>query len=241
MTYKIAICNDEVAESKYLTLLISTWIEQSENLTVLLSTFNSTEEFLSVYEKDKDFDILLLNIEMDEINEIDLAKRIHEEDSSLQIVFVTRVSDYKAHGYEVPALHYLKKPVRSEKLLEVLNQAVANLHKSERPILFQLENKTIRIPADSIMFAKASEGLVVVHTIGNSFHVKSSISAVKKLLGDEFVRCHRSYIVSLKYIREITKTDVVLDNDKSIPLARTLYSKVNQDFISFSNSSQSYQ
>lgn len=241
MTYKIAICNNEVAESKYLTLLVTTWIEQSENSKVILSTFKSTEEFLSVYEGDKDFDILLLNVEMDEINEIEISKRIHEEDSSLQIVFVTRVTDYKAHGYEVSALHYLKKPVRSEKLSEVLDQAVANLHKTERPILFQLENKTIRIPEDSILFAEASGGLVVVHTIDNSFHVKSSISAVKKLLGDEFVRCHRSYIIGLKYIQEITKSEVILNNGKSIPVARTLYNKVNQDFITFSNSPQSYQ
>ncbi len=235
MTYKIAICNNEVAESKYLTLLVTTWIEQSENLTVVLSTFKSTEEFLSTYEVDKDFDILLLNIEMDEINEIELSKRIHEEDSSLQIVFITGVPDYKAQGYEVSALHHLKKPVRSEKLLEVLNQAVDNLQKTERPILFHLENKTTRIPADSILYVDATGSSVVIYTIGNSVHVKSSISEVKKLLGDEFVRCHRSYIVGLKHIKKITKAEVVLDNGKSIPLARTAYSKVNQEFLTFSN------
>lgn len=236
MTYKIAICNDEVAESKYLTLLVTTWIKESDNLTVILSAFKSTEEFISVYEEDKDFDILLLNIEMDEINEIELSKRIHEKDSGLQIVFVTGLSDYKTQGYDTSALHHLKKPVRSEKLLEVLNQAVENLQKKERPILFHLEDQSIRLPEDSILFAEASGNLVVVHTIDNSFHVNSSMSEVKKLLGDKFVRCHRSYIVNLTHVKEITKAGVVLANRESIPLARTSYSKVNQEFTTFSSS-----
>ncbi len=241
MTYKIAICNNEVAESKYLTLLVTTWIKESDDLTVILSTFKSTEEFLSAYEEDKDFDILLLNIEMGEINEIELSKRLHEEDCGLQIVFVTGLSDYNTKEYDTSALHHLKKPVRSEKLLEVLNQAVENLHKIKRPILFQFEDQSIRLPEDSILFVEASGNLVVVHTIDNSFHVNSSISEVKKLLGDKFVRCHRSYIVNLTHVKEITKAGVVLANRESIPLARTSYSKVNQEFITFSNSSQSYQ
>ena len=64
-----------------------------------------------------------------------------------------------------------------------------------------------------------------------------SITAVEKLLVEkaqgEFVRCHRSYIVGIKYIKSIKKADITLDNGMVIPLSRGNYQEVNQAFIRY--------
>lgn len=232
MNYKIAICDDEVTEIKYLSSLVTNWARQSGNVTAIW-TFESAEGFLFNYAEHKDYDILLLDIEMKAINGIDLAKQIRADNSLVQIIFITGFPDFIADGYEVSALHYLMKPVSGKKLSEVLKRAVVNLGKTKQKVLFSIDGETVGVTADKIMFVEAFAHSVVISTLDNSFEVKMSISEAERLLGDEFIRCHRSYIVGLKYISRITKTDVILDNDELVPLARSAYGKVNQAFISF--------
>ena len=61
----------------------------------------------------------------------------------------------------------------------------------------------------------------------------AEISDMEAQLGDGFVRCHRSYIVGLRHVNRITKTDVVLDGGEAIPLSRRMYNEVNQAFIAY--------
>ena len=66
-----------------------------------------------------------------------------------------------------------------------------------------------------------------------SFRVEETISGLEKRLGDGFVRCHRSYLAALKYVRKITRTDVVMDTGARLPLSRRRYDAVNQAFIHY--------
>lgn len=77
------------------------------------------ESFLFRYEEKKDYDILLLDVEMKAISGMELARRIRRENDSVQIVFITGYPDYISEGYDVSALHYLMKPISAGKLSEV--------------------------------------------------------------------------------------------------------------------------
>lgn len=232
MKYHIAICDDEQSEIIYIKSLVAAWAGQNGN-TVIIKEFKSAEAFLFDYADHKDYDILLLDIKMKNISGVELAKTIRKENVSIQIVFITGYPDFIAEGYEVAALHYLMKPVTGEKLSEVLMRACDNLGRDERAVLFHVDGELMRIPANKILFAEAFAHVVLIHTKDGSFEVKMPISEAERFLGDEFVRCHRSYIVSLKDIRRITKNSVILDSGKEIPLARSAYGKVNQAFISY--------
>lgn len=232
MNYKIAVCDDNAIDLKYISTLVNEWAKSSENMAII-NTFPSAEAFLFHYADDKSYDILLLDIEMGKINGIELAKQIRAENEAVQIVFITGFPNFIAEGYDVSALHYLMKPVIAEKLFAVLDKAVKNLRKVERSIQFDIDGESMRVPADKIIFAEAFAHLVVINIAGNSFTVKMSISEVEKMLGEGFIRCHRSYIVGLKYIRSISKTDVMLDNSMKIPLSRSSYNSVNQAFIHY--------
>lgn len=237
MKYKIAICDDEIVEVKYLSSLVTEWAKQTDNISSI-STFESAESFLFDYAENKDYDIILLDIEMSgtnnrvhTMNGVELAKLNRKDNNILQIVFITGFPNFIAEGYEVSALHYLIKPVSVTKLFSVLDRACENLNKHERSILLDITGESMRISIDKIMYAEAFAHSVMIQTADNKLEVKISITEIEKLFGDGFIRCHRSYIVGLKYIKRITKTDVILDNNKSIPLSRNSYDKVNQAFI----------
>lgn len=227
---KIAICEDEPSQIKYLKGIIGVWSKNCDE-TVRVQAFQSAEAFLFTYSEDKNFDILMLDIQMKDMNGIELAKKIRKDNDMLQIIFITGFSDYISEGYEVSALHYLMKPVSEQKLMEVLDRAVTHLRKSKRTVLFHMGSGNVRIPADDIYYAEAFSHYVTLYTNDGQENFNMSLSNMEKLLGDGFFRCHRSYIVNMKHVRRITRNAMILDIGKEIPLSRALYDDANQAFI----------
>ena len=232
MKYKLAICDDNSIDRDYLSSVVAEWAECSGH-TVQAETFSSAEAFLFHYAEVKDYDILLLDIEMQDMNGIELAKKIRLNNAWVQIVFITGYPDFISEGYEVSALHYLMKPAKKEKLFQVLDKAAGLLQKKERYILLQLGSESIRIPADAIIYVEAFSHYLTIHTTYLAYEAKLSMSQMEELLGEGFVRCHRSYIANLKHISRITKTEIIFDSNQTIPLARNAYNAVNLAFIGY--------
>ena len=136
MKYKIAICDDSDADTQYVLDMVNRWAVSSD-YTLQINTFHSAESFLFHYSKESDFDILLLDIEMGDMDGVEMAKKIRKDNDTIQIIFITGYSDYILEGYEVAALHYLIKPVKEEKLSAVLNRAVDKLTKNEKILHFE--------------------------------------------------------------------------------------------------------
>lgn len=106
MNYRIAVCDNDTAEIEYLASIVNEWSRKTNNLTAI-SLFRSAEAFLYDYAENKNYDILLLDIEMERISGVELARYIRAQNREIQIVFVTGYRDYILEGYEVEALHYL--------------------------------------------------------------------------------------------------------------------------------------
>jgi len=225
----ITICDDEATEVAYLGKLVQKWADKRME-SLCLSTFESAESFLFAYEDDKSTDILLLDIQMKNMDGMALAKELRKENKSAQIAFITGFPDYMAQGYEVSALHYLIKPVSEDKLFEVLDRAIENLAKPQKSIL--LENEIVQ--EDSIIYIEALDHFLDVHTSEGVITVKMPLYQLsEKLTETEFIRCHRSYIVNLRYIRKITRTDIALDSGQLLPLSRRLYDTVNKAMLKY--------
>lgn len=166
MEYKAAICDDEALELQYLSALVKSWAEKMGH-GIRISVFPSAEAFLFQYEEEKDFDLLLLDIEMGKMNGVELARKVREENAGIQIVFITAYPDFISEGYEVSALHYLMKPLKEEKLFEVLGRAAVNLGKKERYEIFRTDGETVRVPVSEIVSVEAFSHSVQMVT--NSF------------------------------------------------------------------------
>ena len=86
MALSIAVCDDDETDLQYITGLVNAWAAQAR-IPVSVRTFPSAEAFLFHYAENRDFDILLLDVEMGKLNGIDLARQIRAQDSCVQIVF----------------------------------------------------------------------------------------------------------------------------------------------------------
>ena len=232
MAYRCAIVDDSKTDAEFVQSILNSW-EDLRQANIQAVVFPSAESFLFRYAEDKDWDILLLDIEMGNMDGIALAKKIRQDNESVQMVFVTCFADYISEGYEVAALHYLMKPVKQDKLFAVLDRAIAVMQKTERVILLPVGGEMLRLPTSQVQYVEAFSHTVVIITGTDTIQVKMPISEVEKLLGEGFIRFHRSYLVGLKHIARLSKTEVILDSGKALPLSRGAAATVHKAFISY--------
>ena len=232
MAYRVAIVDDSTTDAEYVHGILNSWADLRQ-ANIQAEVFPSAESFLFQYAEDKDWDILLLDIEMGAMDGVTMAKKVRQDNESVQMVYITGFADYISEGYEVSALHYLMKPVKQDKLFAVLDRAVASLQKTERVILLPVGGEMLRLPTSQVQYVEAFSHTVAIITGTDTIQVKMPISEVERLLGDGFVRCHRSYLVGLKYIARLSKTEVILDNGKALPLSRSAAPLVHKAFISY--------
>ncbi len=226
---RIAICDDSAQDAGFVQKIVSNWAA-GKGLELQTLTFSSAESFLFYYAEDKNFDILLLDVEMGQMDGVTMAKRVRRENETVQIVFITGYSDYIAEGYEVAALHYLMKPVSEEKLCMVLDRAQEKLRLNEKCLLLELSGEMVRIPMHEIRYLDVLKNYVTVHA-KQDYTVKRSLAELEKELDDRFFRVGRAMILNLKCIRRVTKTEVHLSDGSILPLPRGAYEPLNRAII----------
>ena len=157
--YHFVICDDDLTQQQVNENLIKQWAV-NEGIPVRTTLFSLAEAFLFHYEEDKSADVLLLDVEMGEMDGVTFAKKIRSGNRGVQIIFITGYMDYILDGYEVEALHYLLKPVKSENLFPVLNRAIKRLEENTKVLLVQLMDESVRIPHYEIRYFEVAGNYV---------------------------------------------------------------------------------
>ena len=229
MAYRVAIVDDSTTDAEFVKGILNSWAEQ-RLIDIQAEVFPSAEAFLFQYAEDKDWDILLLDIEMGAMDGVTMAKRVRQDNEAVQIVFITGYSDYIAEGYEMAALHYLMKPVNHEKLLTVLDRAMEKRKQEERCLNLEAYGEMVRIPFYEIRYLNVHQNYVTVHAKAD-YTVKRTLGDFEKELDDRFFRVGRGMILNLKYIQRVTKTEVRLSDGTVLPLPRGAYEPLNRAII----------
>lgn len=234
---KLAIIEDEQAHTELLSRYVEMW-SKDRNISVAITPFSSAESFLFTWEEERDFDVLLVDIQMKEMDGMEMARRVREQDPDVAIIFTTGVADYIEEGYEVEAMHYLIKPVNREKLCQCMDR-VLKRGEREQFLLVKTKEEMLKLAASSIMYVEAmGHGCIIEFCpqADRTFQIETtdSISELEeKLVGPDFVKCHRSYLCRIDRIHQINRAWIEMDNGSRIPVSRRLYSNVNQMFIRY--------
>ena len=229
MGYRFAICDDDVQYAQYIGRLAAQWGCRT-GTSVETERFPSAEAFLFRYEERRDFDILLLDVEMAGMDGVELARTVRQADEDVQIVFITGYTDYIAEGYEVSALHYLMKPVNEEKFYQVLSRAVSRLARNEPFLTLELPGETVRVPLPEIRYLDVQQNYATIHG-KRDYTLKRPLAEFEAALDRRFYRMGRSCIVNLTCIRRVTRTEVELTSGERLPLPRGQYEKLNRAII----------
>lgn len=232
MKLKIAICDDEANQIEYLSNVVTTWAKKNRH-AVEIKPYSAAKSLLFDYCEEKDFDILLLDIEMPGMSGVELAKAVRKENATVQIVFITGYYEYFSDGFDVSALHYLIKPADERKLMPVLDRAVSNLTYRQRSVLLTSPEGDRKVSLADIEYVESENVHVAVHTVSGVYRSRISLAKFAEQLDETFIKVHRSYIVNLKYVKKITRTDITMVSGDLVPISRGMYDEVHAALIKF--------
>ncbi len=201
MSLKIAICEDSSDDTN---LLIGA-IERSD-IPANWDCFVSGEELLSNFIPGK-YDLIFFDIYMEGLLGVEAAAKIRDIDTTVIFVFTTTSIGHTLESYRLKAPLYLEKPVKDEDVAEALAMAVERKKSLSYVNLF-INGEKQTISLESIIYFEVRDHSVYVNTLTETFRTGQSIKLnhIEKMLTKNFLRCHYSYIVNLKYVK-------YLDND----------------------------
>lgn len=232
---RIAIIEDEPAHSEFLASCLQFW-GREQAVPVDILSFTAAKDFLFIWEETNNFDILFLDIQMEHMNGMELARRIRETDREIALVFTTGIDDFLEEGYEVEAMYYLRKPLSQEKISRCMDRL--SLRRQEvQSVLVHGREDALRLFVGRITYVEARGHGCMVETCSrlgetSRTEIMESISEMTQILSPYgFVRCHRSYLCRVDGIYRIGKTELLLENGSVIPVSRRMYEDVSRAFI----------
>lgn len=215
---RIAIVEDEKRESDQLAEYIEQFSEETgEKFSI--KCFESGFDFLSDY--NADFELVLLDIEMPEIDGMQTAQRLREIDKNVAIIFVTNMAQYAIKGYSVNALDFMLKPISYQNLKLKLQKAIDYVKKNTNfSLVVKTKTEHKRISIKDIRYVEVFGHFLVLHTEREDLQIRGSLS---KLEEDArfccFSRCNDYYLVNMCYVTAFTPTSVSL-NGIELPVSR---------------------
>lgn len=209
---KVAIVDDESAERNTLTEYFR---KLSAEIGEPMQTtgFGNGGELLAAY--DFSYDLICLDIDMQEENGIDTAKKLRAMDEKVLIIFITNMAQMAIRGYEVQALDFIVKPVNYFDFIMKMKVAVNLMNRrTSKNIVLNTPNGFHKISSDQLYYVEVNGHYLYYHTSEGTFKQKASLKELEDALaGLSFKRCNNCYLVNLKYVDRVDKDEVRVAND----------------------------
>lgn len=186
-----------------------------------------------VFLHNESIDLIFLDIKMPHLNGTDFVKSLR---NIPKVIFTTAYKEYALDGFELDVVDYLLKPIRFDRFLRAVSKAFPQkkeeLSGNGTPVIakdkkissgfiyLKSDRKMIKVMLDDILYIESARDYLKVYTQNNAIVTRQTISSIEAMLSEnEFIRIHRSYIVSIKKIDSFTHETVEI-GDMELPIGK---------------------
>lgn len=219
---KIAICDDETVITSQIESNIYN-IAERENIAMDIEIFHNGQELEYEVSQGAQYDIMLLDIQMQEGDGISAAKNIREIDENVLLIFVSSYDKYMMDLFRLDVFAFVKKPIDYTLFESTLLEAYTKICNRKLYFSYRYKNREYKILCMDILYFESSGRLITIHTKrGLQEKFNGKISDVEEQLNGgkiSFLRIHQSYLVNYHYIRSRSKVEVTLTNDERLPIS----------------------
>lgn len=226
---KIGLCDDEAYVHEEIFKIIEKYQKEKECDIEMFSFFSAKE----LLETEKEVQILLLDIDMPQMDGIEAAFRLREQDKNCRIIMLTSKLERFKDAFKIGAYRFVTKPIDVEELAEALDDARNTLLGYA-----QVELKFGAVPCKvfqyQIDYLQACGDYVKIYVGEKVCESTKPLKSWKEELDSRlFIDCHKSYIVNLRSVKRVEKDTILLENGEKILIARRRRGDVLQAFIEF--------
>jgi DNA-binding LytR/AlgR family response regulator len=198
------------------------------------------ENPLKVIEKDTEYNLYLLDVEMTEIDGLTLAGRLREKfGEKPDIIFVTAYEQVVFDTFKYSPLDFVRKEYLEKELPEVLERFVKKW--LEKPSVIEIKTKdgVVCIEETEVLYVESIGHYLVVHCIDNQYTTRIKMKEIiKDIKPQNFIRTHKSYLVNRRYICRLDKDSVILTDAQVVPVSRRNKKTVSEEFFRYINNNR---
>ena len=234
---RIAVCDDEKYFREKIGALLQEYSSARE-FGINVESFASGEEFLAS-EKKEMFDVIFLDINMDELDGMETAQKIQDVSNDIFIVFVTAFVNYAIEGYRVDAVRYiLKNNVNfSELVFECMDAITMKMNYVVKKKTFNFNEGTKNVSLERLLYIESRLHKLEFYIMEdqlNKYSLYGTLNDMEAELADNnFVRIHQSYLVNMKHIAKVSRYEVLLSNGIKLEIPKVRYKFVEETFVSY--------
>lgn len=228
----IAVCDDQIEELDLLVDLLHQW-QRMHRTQVRFKIFRSAAELLDAAEKEF-FTLYLLDVMMPGTDGMTAAREIRRFDDAAEIVFLTSSPGFAYESYAVRALDYLLKPVSGKLLFPILDRLYLRDQKPSEGLTVKCGATLIRIPFSRLTYVEVNGKHIYFNlTDGSVREVFGTLHEYEPMLlsRPEFMRTHRSYIVNMFQVAELSQSGVQTFSGRNLPVSRRIFSQLQKDYM----------
>ncbi|MBE5867793.1 MAG: response regulator transcription factor [Lachnospiraceae bacterium] len=233
---KIAFCDDELSVLSEIRELLDQYCLEC-NQKIEYMSFQSTLNLLAEIERGARFDILLLDILMPGENGMEAAAEIRNYDSNIKIIFLTSSPEFAVESYSVNAFFYQLKPIHRETFFELLDKAFSECEKEHTSsLILRCKNGITRIEARRLEYCEVIHRTLFIHLTNGK--VLESVGSMDELYNQLlpfgcFSRPHRSYVVNLEHIQNLSYRAITMSCMMEIPIPRGKYQEIKDAYLKY--------
>ena len=233
---KIAFCDDDISELNELRLLLDQY-RVEHNLEIQYTAFHSPLDLMSEIERGTRFDILLLDILMPGLNGIDTAAEIRTRDENIKIIFLTSSSEFAVQSYTVNAYFYQLKPIWKESFFRLMDSVLSVCETEQsRSLILRCKSGITRITPRQLEYCEVIHRTLLIHlTSGKVLESIGSLDDLNRQLAPygSFMRTHRSYLVNLEHVQNLSYRAITMTSQAEIPIPRGKYNDIKTAFLDY--------
>ena len=233
---KIAFCDDDIEVLHQMNELIDRYrVERNEDITY--AAFQSPFELLTEIEKGIRPDILFLDVVMPGQNGMDVAKEIRQYDTNMKIIFLTSSPEFAVESYSVGAYFYQLKPIWEESFFRLMDAVLAECEKKKKnSLILRSKDGITRIDLQQLEYCEVLGRKLLFHLENGA--VLESAGSLDDLAGQlmqysNFFRPHRSFLVNMEYIQNISSRSIKMVNDAEIPIPHGKCSEIKNTYMEY--------
>ncbi|NLP58912.1 LytTR family DNA-binding domain-containing protein [Lutibacter sp. B1] len=202
-------------------------------VTVVATCKNAIEAFNEI--SSKQVDLIFLDINMPEISGLSFAKSINK---NIKVIFTTAYREYAVDGFDLQAVDYLLKPISFNRLLQSVNKYLGEagnvnadltteISEDKNDFIFvRSDRKMIKIDFSEIHYIESLSDYIKIHIDNKTVVTRETITSIEaKLPQKDFLRIHRSFIVSIPKMESFTNEFIEI-NKKALPISRSYKNNV---------------
>lgn len=214
----IAICDDEQYMSDKIKNLVTDFF-RNKKIEISIAQFSSGESLLKYSRK---IDILFLDIQMKKIDGMETARKLRSHKFGGFLIFITILKEMVFQSFEVQAFDYLVKPIEREHFEKTMERLLVTMQDTQKAnLLVQRRYESRLIPFDDIMFCEIINRKIYLHLkTGDVIDYYDKIENLEAKLDNRFFKCHRSFLINLKYLKSYKNGTAVMEYGEEIPVSR---------------------